>query len=238
VIKPFAKKPQLPANYEEVSWSKLQLAVKAVANRRALEGGVGLEELYQCVENLCLHKLARRLYSRLRDECERHISRAVDALASTTTTSATTTATAATSTTTPTVTTTGGPFSSHSSSSPSSMSLLLQQPDALFLSRLEVLWFDHVDCANTLRAIFLVLDRSAVAVGGGGGGTPPSSSASSSYSAAGKHSASSSSPPGGGGGSGGGGGAGATVNKLPVVDLCLELLRNNLMRRPEVSNQS
>ena len=66
VIKPFKEKPKLPANFEEESWAKLQLAIEALARKESV--AVGYEELYQAVEALCLHKMAPRLYTRLQAE--------------------------------------------------------------------------------------------------------------------------------------------------------------------------
>jgi hypothetical protein len=55
-----------------------QLAIDAVAAREAVN--VGMEELYQYVDNLCLHKMSAKLYHRLGQECERHVSKSLDNL--------------------------------------------------------------------------------------------------------------------------------------------------------------
>jgi hypothetical protein len=49
-----------------------------VAAREAVN--VGMEELYQYVDNLCLHKMSAKLYHRLGQECERHVSKSLDNL--------------------------------------------------------------------------------------------------------------------------------------------------------------
>eukprot|EP00123_Amoebidium_parasiticum_P013570 comp22032_c0_seq1/m.31981 comp22032_c0_seq1/g.31981 ORF comp22032_c0_seq1/g.31981 comp22032_c0_seq1/m.31981 type:complete len:752 (-) comp22032_c0_seq1:260-2515(-) len=63
--------PRLPANYESDTWQKLQQAVSAVHASKAV--GMSLEELYQMVENLCNHKMAAGLYTKLRDVLDAHI---------------------------------------------------------------------------------------------------------------------------------------------------------------------
>ena len=72
VIKPFKSKPKLPVDFEETNWAMLQDAVDAIAARRPTN--CGFECLYQAVENLCLHKKGRRLYERLRLECDKHVA--------------------------------------------------------------------------------------------------------------------------------------------------------------------
>ena len=61
------EKPKLPENYEDDSWYKLQMAIDAVAAKQPYI--FSREELYGLVENLCIHKMAARLYQRLHDEC-------------------------------------------------------------------------------------------------------------------------------------------------------------------------
>ena len=78
VIRPFKEKPKLPENYENDSWYKLQMAIDAVAAKQPYI--FSREELYGLVENLCIHKMAARLYQRLHDECERHAIKILDAL--------------------------------------------------------------------------------------------------------------------------------------------------------------
>lgn len=78
VIRPFKEKPKLPENYEDDSWYKLQMAIDAVAAKQPYI--FSREELYGLVENLCIHKMAARLYQRLHDECERHAIKILDAL--------------------------------------------------------------------------------------------------------------------------------------------------------------
>ncbi|RIB21246.1 Cullin family-domain-containing protein [Gigaspora rosea] len=71
VIRTLKDKPKLPDNFEEVTWAKLQGAIRAIHNYQPVNDS--LEELYKACENLCLHKMADRLYSRLQEECESHL---------------------------------------------------------------------------------------------------------------------------------------------------------------------
>eukprot|EP01026_Neomeris_dumetosa_P068944 TRINITY_DN6783_c0_g1_i5.p1 TRINITY_DN6783_c0_g1~~TRINITY_DN6783_c0_g1_i5.p1 ORF type:complete len:481 (+),score=56.27 TRINITY_DN6783_c0_g1_i5:37-1443(+) len=69
-IKPLKVK-QLPDSFWDSSWSKLQDAVRAVQNKRAVS--CSLEELYRTVEDLCYHKLADQVYKKLEEEFDKHI---------------------------------------------------------------------------------------------------------------------------------------------------------------------
>ncbi|CAH1757422.1 8739_t:CDS:10 [Entrophospora sp. SA101] len=71
VIKPLKVKSSLPADYEEKTWAKLASAIQAIYSSKSVNAG--LEELYKACENLCLHKLSKSLYQRLRIELEKHI---------------------------------------------------------------------------------------------------------------------------------------------------------------------
>lgn len=73
-------KPQLPANFEDESWSKLQEAVQAVQVAKPV--ACSLEELYRAVEDMCLHKLAPKLYDQLHQECDKHAATQLNLLAS------------------------------------------------------------------------------------------------------------------------------------------------------------
>eukprot|EP01023_Acetabularia_acetabulum_P012286 TRINITY_DN15752_c0_g1_i1.p2 TRINITY_DN15752_c0_g1~~TRINITY_DN15752_c0_g1_i1.p2 ORF type:complete len:132 (+),score=13.87 TRINITY_DN15752_c0_g1_i1:250-645(+) len=66
-IKPLKVK-KLPDSFCENSWNKLQEAVRAVQNKRAVK--CSLEELYRTVEDLCYHKLADKVYKKLEEECQ------------------------------------------------------------------------------------------------------------------------------------------------------------------------
>ena len=96
-IKPFKKIPTLPSNYEDVTWEKLSDAVDAIFNKAPLlvkttnrpNGQLGdgpeqvsREELYRSVEDLCVHKMGAKLYSRLKDKLEHHTSLIIQRLAS------------------------------------------------------------------------------------------------------------------------------------------------------------
>lgn len=47
-----------------------QVAVHAVQQHTSVS--CSLEELYRAVEDMCLHKLAPKLYDLLKQECDRH----------------------------------------------------------------------------------------------------------------------------------------------------------------------
>lgn len=77
-IRPLKQKPKPPADFEQVTWNKLQCAIRAVHTKQAV--GHSLEELYRAVEDMCLQNLAGSVYDRLRDECESHIEARLQAL--------------------------------------------------------------------------------------------------------------------------------------------------------------
>ncbi|KAJ6936659.1 hypothetical protein NC652_011382 [Populus alba x Populus x berolinensis] len=78
VIKLVKAKPTLPANFEEDTWAKLQLAIKAIFLKQPAP--CDLEKLYQAVNDLCLHKMGGNLYLRIEKECDAHISAALQSL--------------------------------------------------------------------------------------------------------------------------------------------------------------
>ncbi|KAF5294231.1 hypothetical protein FQA39_LY13479 [Lamprigera yunnana] len=71
VIKNLKSEPQLPPNYHEVTWGKLQEAVLAIQN--STRNKYSLEELYQAVENMCNHKMANEVYQNLRKLIDNHV---------------------------------------------------------------------------------------------------------------------------------------------------------------------
>ncbi|KAI9591123.1 ubiquitin-protein ligase, cullin 4 [Syncephalis fuscata] len=71
LIKNFKVKPQLPENFENDSWCKLQSAIIAIYRRTKVTDS--LEELYRTCENMCYHKLAGNLYNRLQEESKQHV---------------------------------------------------------------------------------------------------------------------------------------------------------------------
>ncbi|TPX49800.1 hypothetical protein SeMB42_g00608 [Synchytrium endobioticum] len=73
VIKGFKNKPTLPQNYEADTWQTLRRAVRAIHESKPVPDSK--EELYKLCENLCLHKMASALYTKLQAECEEHISK-------------------------------------------------------------------------------------------------------------------------------------------------------------------
>ncbi|XP_071441003.1 cullin-4A [Hetaerina americana] len=71
IIKNFKEKPKLPENYQEHTWDKLKEAVIAIQTSKSI--GYSLEELYQAVENMCNHKMASQLYTKLNELTEMHV---------------------------------------------------------------------------------------------------------------------------------------------------------------------
>lgn len=78
-IKPLKSKPKLPTDFEANTWAKLQDAIHAVHGKRAV--AYSLEELYRAVEDMCIHKMADRLYSNLQKDCDTHIAQQIRRLA-------------------------------------------------------------------------------------------------------------------------------------------------------------
>mmetsp|Transcript_26924 Transcript_26924/g.58796 ORF Transcript_26924/g.58796 Transcript_26924/m.58796 type:complete len:739 (-) Transcript_26924:3390-5606(-) len=72
VIKPLKSKPELPSDFEESTWIKLQDAVDAVHCKRPV--ACSLEELYAAVQDMCMHKMSDKLYSRLQQACDTHVA--------------------------------------------------------------------------------------------------------------------------------------------------------------------
>jgi cullin-4 len=65
------ERPKLPESFEEDTWKKLQMSVRAVHQQQPVDQS--FEELYKAVEDLCIHKLGQNLYDKLAVECEQHI---------------------------------------------------------------------------------------------------------------------------------------------------------------------
>jgi cullin-4 len=84
VIKPL-KARSLPADFEQQQWGKLRDAIKAVQSAQPV--ATSLEELYRAVEDMCLHKLAPRLYDLLYAELDSHAASTATTLAEWTATS-------------------------------------------------------------------------------------------------------------------------------------------------------
>eukprot|EP00873_Tetraselmis_striata_P009147 jgi/Tetstr1/429411/TSEL_019321.t1 len=78
VIKPLKSKPKLPENFEDATWEKLKDTVQAVHAKQPVS--TSLEELYRAVEDMCMHKMADRLYTRLQKVCDAHIDAQLCAL--------------------------------------------------------------------------------------------------------------------------------------------------------------
>ena len=78
-IKPLKQPPKLPDDFYAKNWEKLRLALTAVFSKTPLEG-VGKEELYRIVEDVCLHKYGDKLYQQLSQECKEFIQAKVQSL--------------------------------------------------------------------------------------------------------------------------------------------------------------
>lgn len=76
VIKNLKSEPKLPDDYREQTWEKLKGAVLAIQQSKPNQ--YSLEELYQAVENMCNHKMAQTLYSRLYNLVEDHVSHNIE----------------------------------------------------------------------------------------------------------------------------------------------------------------
>ncbi|KAL9253206.1 Cullin-4-like protein [Drosera capensis] len=71
VIKLLKEKPSLPNNFEEDTWARLKSAINAIFLKQP--DTCDLEQLYQAVNDLCLHKMGGNLYIRIEKECDAHI---------------------------------------------------------------------------------------------------------------------------------------------------------------------
>lgn len=80
IIKPFKIQPKIPDNFEETSWTKLKYAIQAVNEKKATSQTISKEELYQCVEDLCLNKLSSKLYMNLKEVINIHVKHLVGTL--------------------------------------------------------------------------------------------------------------------------------------------------------------
>nr|CAI5853256.1 unnamed protein product [Callosobruchus analis] len=76
VIKNQKSEPKLPEDYREQTWEKLKSAVLAIQQSKPNQ--YVLEELYQAVENMCNHKMAPTLYSKLYNLIEEHVSHNIE----------------------------------------------------------------------------------------------------------------------------------------------------------------
>ena len=78
VIKPFKSAPQLPSDFEQVTWNKLKTALEAISNKTSTS--ISKEELCQAVEDACRHRLGASIYAKLSEYCRKHIESKVDSL--------------------------------------------------------------------------------------------------------------------------------------------------------------
>ncbi|KAJ8930872.1 hypothetical protein NQ314_016292 [Rhamnusium bicolor] len=70
------REPKLPDDYREQTWDKLRSAVLAIQQSKPNQ--YSLEELYQAVENMCNHKMAPTLYTRLFNLTDNHVSHNIE----------------------------------------------------------------------------------------------------------------------------------------------------------------
>jgi hypothetical protein len=132
VIQPFKVQPQIPVNFEGDSWIKLKDAFHAVYDKTATS--VSKEELYQCVENLCLQNASEKLYNNLKKEFQLKIGGNVAQLDVQVTVKQILW----------------------------NIFYFFQSSDfSVFLRTVDSMWSDHVDQVSTIRNIFLHLDRSS-----------------------------------------------------------------------------
>jgi len=80
VIRPLKLQPKLPDEFETTNWDRLQRAIHAVQEASPI--ACSLEQLYQAVEDLCVHNMAGKLYSHLQEECDQHALRTLSQLSS------------------------------------------------------------------------------------------------------------------------------------------------------------
>ncbi|XP_049818266.1 cullin-4B isoform X2 [Aethina tumida] len=76
VIKNLKSEPKLPDDYRDTTWEKLSSAVLAIQQQKPNQ--YSLEVLYQAVENMCNHKMAATLYTKLSGLIECHVSRKIE----------------------------------------------------------------------------------------------------------------------------------------------------------------
>ena len=75
---PCTGQPSLPDDFEEASWTKLSELVSAVQTSSPIAHS--RQELYQAVEDMCKHKMAGSLYTRLQLKCQSHVAKVVHLL--------------------------------------------------------------------------------------------------------------------------------------------------------------
>uniref|UniRef100_A0A7N0ZRY4 Cullin-4 n=1 Tax=Kalanchoe fedtschenkoi TaxID=63787 RepID=A0A7N0ZRY4_KALFE len=78
VIKMRPGKPKVPPNFEEDTWMRLKSAITGIFLKQP--NPCDLEKLYQDVADLCTHKMGAKLYQGIKNECEAHISAAIQGL--------------------------------------------------------------------------------------------------------------------------------------------------------------
>lgn len=70
--------PKLPEDFEETCWVKLVAAIEAVHEKKSVD--YSREELYNTVQDLCIHNLSANLYKRLTAVFEAHIAKLIKTL--------------------------------------------------------------------------------------------------------------------------------------------------------------
>lgn len=80
VIRGFARKPKVPEDFETSTWNHLREAIVAIFRPDDVTDGTKIksyQELYSGVENLCIHKMSKRLHKRLESELNDLIAKEV-----------------------------------------------------------------------------------------------------------------------------------------------------------------
>jgi len=83
VIRSFARKPKVPEDFEMRTWTHLRDAVRAIFRPKDVLDRSKIksyQELYSGVENLCIHKMSKRLHKRLENELNDLIQKEVSAV--------------------------------------------------------------------------------------------------------------------------------------------------------------
>eukprot|EP00298_Acanthocystis_sp_HF-20_P015236 c21068_g1_i1.p1 GENE.c21068_g1_i1~~c21068_g1_i1.p1 ORF type:complete len:785 (+),score=250.84 c21068_g1_i1:123-2477(+) len=72
-IKPFKVKPKIGESFEQETWTTLQIAIQAIHKKESTVPSISLQQLYNAVEDLCVHKMGESLYQKLEQELNTHI---------------------------------------------------------------------------------------------------------------------------------------------------------------------
>lgn len=70
-ISEFKVKPKIPESFEKESWKKLSEAINAIFRKEIIS--FSQEELFKCVQDLCIHQKSAELYQNLSQECLKNV---------------------------------------------------------------------------------------------------------------------------------------------------------------------